>query len=323
MLSVLMPSKFWCATLLLCGMCQVANAGMMLDGITSNYSDYATQSQFDSSGQFTEGGSGTLIASDWVLTVGHIGNVSGFRVRGTGPTYGVSQIIRNPTFLSNGSDLNYGHDVALVKLNTSVVGIGPATLYRGNNEIGLTASFTGFGVGGVGSNGVGNLPGIHRAGTNAIDGFYDFANGTGGQVGINDAALLVDFDAPSGFGAPGEFNTLNGIGSSASPTALEYHLASGDSGGGLFIFADGQWQLAGINSGVDSQFGANGSGSTNLFGYGAISVFTRVSSYQGFIDGVTAVPEPSSVLLATVAGSLFIIRARRHRKLRESVSMQS
>ncbi len=291
-----------------------AQAGIMVDGRVATYETLAQQSQFDSIGRFVEGGSGTLIAPNWVLTVGHVGAVNNFQVRGTGTQYSVAEIIRHPTFLANGSNLGFGFDVALVRLNTAVVGVAPASIYRGSGDIGQLATITGFGLGGIGSVGALDLPAIQRAGTNVIDSVFNFNNGTSGQVGAQNSAFVTDFDGPSQFGIG---NTIG----SATVTSHEYQLASGDSGGGLFIFENGEWKLAGINSGIASQSQVLGSGNTNNLGYGAISVFTRVTSFQGYIDGITAVPEPSSFGLASLAAAtLLLVAARRRKANRQSLS---
>ena len=273
--------------------------------------------QFDAIGRFNNGTSGTLIAANWVLTAGHVGAVTGFQVRGNGTVYSVAQIIEHPTFVANGRDINFGFDLQLVRLNTDVVGVAPANIYRGAAEQGSTLSITGFGLGGVGSVGA-NLPAAQRAGTNVIDAIADFADAPG-KTGAKNAMLIADFDS-----GDANFNTLSGLGSSATPTALEYHLASGDSGGGVFIFENGQWYLAGVNSGVDSQRGFfnsnNNAFSNNLFGYGAISYMTRVSSFTGFIDsGITSVPEPTSLaLVGLVIVSLTGRKVLKQRKLRNT-----
>ena len=276
-----------------------AFAGIMLDTVPeSNYVAYSNQSQFDAMGEFTGGTSGTLIAPNWVLTAGHVGVVTGFQIRRNGTVYGVAEIIQHPTFVANGRDINFGYDLQLVRLNTDVVGVTPATIYRGTSEVGSTLSITGFGLGGVGSFGP-SLPLAQRAGTNVADAIVSFADAAG-RTGAKNAMIISDFDS-----GDANFNTLAGLGSSVTPTALEYHLAGGDSGGGVFIFENGQWYLAGVNSGVDSQRGffnsSNAAFSNNLYGYGAISYMTRVSSYTDFIDSrITAVPEPTSLALVGV-----------------------
>lgn len=292
-----------------------AFSGIMLDGVPeSEYFAYANQSQFNAIGSFNTGTSGTLIAPNWVLTAGHVGAVSGFQVRGNGTVYGVAEVIQHPTFLANGQDINFGYDLELVRLTTDVAGVTPATIYRGTSEAGSTVSITGFGYGGNGS-GTNDLPPAQRAGTNVIDTVISFPD-KNGKTGAQSAMLIADFDSGSA-----NFNTLSGLNSSATPTGLEYHLAGFDSGGGVFIFENGQWYLVGVNSGVDSQQGyfdsKDAALSDKLFGYGAISYITRVSSFTGFIDSnITAVPEPTSLaLVGLAAGCLIGKRFLRRRAL--------
>lgn len=289
-----------------------ARCGVVLDGVPdSQYLAWASQSQFQASGRLA-GGSGTLIASNWVLTAAHVG-LANFTIGGN--TYTAAQFIPHPQFTLNGGNINYGYDIALIRLATPVVGITPATIYTGSNELGTTATLSGFGATGVGSSAAPTGGGIYRAGTNVVDAIYSFDNGPSGQLGAKNALLITDLDAPSGYGTPGQYNTTG----SATPTSLEYHLASGDSGGGMFLQENGKWYLAGVNSGVDSQRGWDGTNNPSLnnqlFGYGAISAMTRVSSYQSFIGQFTAVPEPSSMLIVAAGAIGFgaVSRLRRAR----------
>ncbi len=310
-------------------------AGIMLDGVSeSQYVAFGSQPQFAGSGlAFTEvldqqtqqiirvsNGSGTLIAPNWAITAGHVGNPGFFQPGGTGPSYAVSRVIPHPQFVLNGSDINYGFDLALLQLSTSAPG-GFANIYRGANEFNLgAAAITGFGVGGFGSDGgASGLPQARRAGTNVIDLPLDFDPiGPMGQMGAQNAAFMSDFDAPNGFGTPGQFNTFGVFGSSADPSPLEYHVANQDSGGGVYVFENGNWFLAGINSAVLSQqqaytgFGIGGVGNTQPFGYGAIGIYTRVSSFQTFIDvNVLSVPEPGSFVLLSVIATGCVFSRRK------------
>ncbi len=277
-------------------------AGIMIDGRESTYETLAQEPQFNAIGRFVEGQriSGTLIAPNWVLTAGHVDTVSNFQIRGTGTVYSIAEVIKHPTFLANGGDISRGFDLALVRLNTSVVGVTPASIYRGTNELGQLATITGFGDGGVGSIGLANLPAIQRAGTNVIDAILNFTNGA------QQSALLTDFDGP---------NVGNNTTGSAAITSHEYQLARGDSGGGMFIFENGEWKLAGVNSGIAPQNALIVGGSANNAGFGAISVYTRVTSFQTFIDGITAVPEPSSFVFVSIATSALMICSVRRRKI--------
>ena len=298
-----------------------SRAGVILDGVPdASYLAFATQ--FSASGRLLGGpgpGSGTLIAPHWVLAAGHVFNATTFQLGDSGPSYSVAQVVYHPQFLLNGGDLAYGFDLALYRLSTPVVGATPANIYRGSNEVGATAAITGFGLTGVGVNPTLVGPAVHRAGTNQVDSLLSFADGPGGKIGATQAAFLADFDAPAGIGTPGQYNSLLPLGSLATPTALEYHLANGDSGGGVYLYEDNQWYLAGINSAVISQSGVNDwlvkdpSGNTNRFGYGAAALFTRVSSFQAFIDAnLSATPEPSSAIVTGLSLS-WILAIRRRR----------
>ena len=298
-----------------------SRAGIILDGVP-DASYLAFASQFPASGRLLGGpgpGSGTLIAPHWVLSAGHVFNATTFQLGGSGPSYSVAQVVYHPQFLLNGGDLAYGFDLALYRLSSPVLGVTPASIYRSSSEVGATAAITGFGLTGVGVNPSLVGPAVHRAGTNQIDNLLSFADGLGGQVGAIQGAFIADFDAPAGIGTPGQYNSLLPFGSLANPTGLEYHLANGDSGGGVYLYEDNQWYLAGINSAVISQSGVNDwllnapSGNTNRFGYGAASLFTRVSSFQAFIDAnLSATPEPSSAIFTGLSlGWILAIRRRR------------
>jgi hypothetical protein len=298
-------------------------AGIMLDSVPeADYVAYSNQSQFNAMGRFVGGASGTLIAPDWVLTAGHVNvlvdnantaNSTKFQIRGTGTVYTAVETVLHPTFVANGSNLGFGFDLQLVRLSSSVAGVTPASIYRGSSEGGALASITGFGIGGTGTAGP-NLPSAQRAGTNVLDAVVSFSNGSQGQVGAQNAMLIADFDSGAA-----NFNSLAFAGSSQAVTSLEYHLADLDSGGGVFIQENGQWFLAGVNSGIQSQRSfldpndsdplLNGS----RYGYGAISYITRVSSYTGFIDNITAVPEPTSLSLVGIVLAFGILGRSRMR----------
>ncbi|MEQ1828662.1 MAG: trypsin-like serine protease [Pirellula sp.] len=287
--------------------CSVAQAGMILDGVSDSlYLQWANQ--FPSAGRVTSGGSGTLITPNLVLTAGHVG-LGDFVIGGN--TYTGVSITPHPQFVANGSNLNFGFDIAVLRLATPVTNVTPVPWYTGNAEIGTTMTMTGFGVTGVGSSATSSGGGILRAGTNVIDLIESFDNGAGGQIGAQNAIMIADFDAPVGFGSPpGRFNTIG----SAIPTSLEYHLASGDSGGGVFLQENGVWYVAGVNSGISSQFDftQRAGDNTQLLGYGAMSYVTRVSSFRSFIE-IQAVPEPSSMLMSVlvITGAACFIRGRK------------
>jgi len=106
----------------------------------------------------------------------------------------------------------------------------------------------------------------------------------------------------------------------------EATLATGDSGGGVFLRDGGIWKLAGINYAVEAEFRTAADGTTfraAIFDAGGLyhntgSGFalltdmsgdiqasfysTRVSSYAGWIQGFTAVPEPAGSAWMVAAG---------------------
>jgi secreted trypsin-like serine protease len=255
--------------------------GMILDGVSDSlYTSYA--SNFPSVGRLGNS-SGVLIAPNWVLTAAHISNANMVTFQIGQQSQTVAQIVRHPQF----TNINLGYDIALLRLTNPMVGVPSAKIYTGSSELGALTSISGFGATGVGSSNNPQNPGTFRAGTNIIETLVDFIGGAQGS------AFATDFDAPVSLHPDGNRNTLG----SADPTSLEYHLAGGDSGGGTFVFENGEWRVAGINSGVASQFQWQQSGANQLFGYGAVSVMTRVSSFQGFIASVSGVPEPGSLAL--------------------------
>ncbi len=95
-----------------------ALGGIMLASVPeASYINFSNQSQFDAIGTFSPGASGTLIAPNWVLTAGHLGvNVNNFRVRGTGQSYAVAEVVQHPTFIVNNQNINLGYDIQLVRL---------------------------------------------------------------------------------------------------------------------------------------------------------------------------------------------------------------
>jgi Trypsin len=193
-------------------------------------------------------GDATLIAPEWLLTAGHIGNAM---QRGRGPAailiagaeYHAARIVVHPDWRELGPN-----DVALIRLDRAVSGIAPLPLYRGDDEPGRIATLVGHGASGVGTDRVRGDDGRARGATSEVD-------------SVDAHWLYFSFDAPPG------------------GTELEGAPGAGDSGGPAIILVNGAEMVAGVSSaGYD---GRDGPGT-----YGAVDVFTRTSRILAWIDGV-------------------------------------
>lgn len=241
------------------------------DVLDSEHTGLAADSAYESVGQFVTttsssgySASGTVIASDWVLTAGHVvDDVTSMEFTVAGGTYSAKQWVPHPKWNGN---LGGGYDIALVQLDRAVPDkLTPATLYTGKDELGAIGTSVGFGMTGTGLTGATLWDGEKRAGLNVIDAFY-------GGPAKKARIFLSDFDNPD--------DPLDSSYGSATALDWEYLIAPGDSGGGVFIdFGEGA-VLAGVHS-----FGAAFDGLIDS-DYGDISGHTRVSKFTGWIEDV-------------------------------------
>lgn len=294
------------------------------DRLDQAYRDYGNTLQFAPVGRYSAGsllGSHTLIAPQWAITAAHVvdidrdgsvddEDISNDRARWDTPQgtleRRVTQLIV-PTGINGNpgwnGDANRGFDIALVRLDSPITTITPASIYTTFQELGKTMTAVGYGAGGNGTTGSTTSYGVKRAGDNIVDQLVNFDNGASG--------LRWDFDEPS----PRVSRNYSG---SNTPLDLEYQIASGDSGGGSFIFEDGAWHLAAINSAsYDFYNYPTPSPYTNdSHTYGDGALFTRVAAYQQFIFSnipelaSVAIPEPANLTLLALAGLLIRRRAR-------------
>jgi secreted trypsin-like serine protease len=292
----------------------------------SDYTSLAAQSVYDSVGflRWNEGASGyiasgTLISPEWVLTAGHVvGGTNNYGAGVSGMFFGLGSVysgtgiaatewIPYAGWSSSNGDVWAGVDLGLVRLSQPITSVTPALLDFSTPLLGLLGTNVGYGRSGTGTLGMSSDPGVKRAGQNMIDACGGMVTTMGSGTlldldGISSTVLFQDFDHPTDLVA----STMGSV----TPVAQEYLIASGDSGGGLFIDVGGATKLVGVNSFLASlpypldTTGANAD-------YGDLAGVVSVQSFENWIFTVTGVPEPSVVsLLLLGLGGLVLMRRR-------------
>lgn len=272
-----------CAVLLYLGtFAATAQAGTIRhDTDDSLYTNLATSSTYEMVGELIIDNdsdlgngyglcSGTLLSSTIVLTAAHCVNGSistmSFSLEGINSGSAVSYAFESYAYHAgfDDTDLLAGDDIAIVELAAEITGVSFAQLYTGSGELGSVGTSVGFGLTGTGLSGATDAAGTKRAGENLID--Y-----------IENNVLYADFDDPIGT-SPSSPNRFFGAGTSL-PLDLEYLIAPGDSGGGLFIEDAGVTYIAGIHSFI----GAYADDGVTDSSYGDVQGSTQVSSYADWI----------------------------------------
>jgi secreted trypsin-like serine protease len=310
------------------GFLAAGRAGVIRDDVNDSlYTSLAAQSVYDSVGflRWNEGASGyiasgTLISSEWVLTAGHVvGGTNNYGAGVSGMFFGLGSVysgtgiaatewIPYAGWSSSNGDVWAGVDLGLVRLSQPITTVTPALLDFRTPLLGLLGTSVGYGRSGIGSGGMSTPAGTKRAGQNMIDarGGMVTTMGSGTLLdldGISPTVLFQDFDHPTDLVA----STMGSV----TPVAQEYLIASGDSGGGLFIDVGGVTKLVGVSSFLASlpypwdTTGANAD-------YGDLAGVVSVQSFENWIFTVTGVPEPSVIsLLFFGLGGLVLMRGRR------------
>lgn len=198
------------------------------------------------------------ITPDYVITTKHQGGGVGTHIDIGGTTYEAAVITNHPT-----ADLRV---VKVTQLGGAPAGLTDyVDVYNQTDEVGQTAVLGGYGEGrgsAIGSNGF-NWAGAGsrtlRWGANIID--------STGTAGSNDV-LIADFDS-----------TTYGI-------AGEATLATGDSGGGYFLWTGSAWEVAALHRAVENP------GQAIYWPAPEKLDGVRLSSYSTFIDTLTSPPPP-------------------------------
>jgi hypothetical protein len=309
------------------GFLAAVRAGVIRDDVNDSlYTSLAAQSVYDSVGflRWNEGAngyiaSGTLISPEWVLTAGHVvGGTDNYGSGVSGMFFGLGSILSETGIAatewtpyagwsSSNGDVWAGVDLGLVRLSQPITTVTPALLDFRTPLLGLLGTNVGYGRSGIGSGGMSTPAGTKRAGQNMIDARGGMVTRMGSGTlldldGISPTVLFQDFDNPA--------NSVASLMGSVTPVAQEYLIASGDSGGGLFIDVGGVTKLAGVNSFLASlpyPWDTTGAKAD----YGDLAGVVSVQSFENWIFTVTGVPEPSVVsLLFFGLGGLVLMRRK-------------
>jgi len=273
---------------------KTASAGLYVSAdLIAEGEAFADDPMFNSQGWFNGvdgngdgfiAGGGVLIDPHWILTVTHVTLSNDNSTPWASMSFSMTnRIFGEPpelraidewyTFPGYNPRPGRGNDIALMHLVDPIFDVIPAVRYRGNDEAGMHVSTVGYGNPGTWPR-EGSFDGVQRAGENIVDCVGCFGT-------VNSNYLLAEFD--------------DGLFTPTLP--LEWVGAQIDSGGGWFADVDGSMQLVGLSAFILGNHNTTGA--------------TRISLYNDWIDDITSVPEPSSLVLLSLVGSITLLVTRR------------
>ncbi|MCU0315820.1 MAG: hypothetical protein MUC92_04445 [Fimbriimonadaceae bacterium] len=251
------------------------------------FPNQSEDNQFLSVGRFS-GASAVAIAPNWFISAEH---VNGTTVLLNGQTYNVVENIvapLTPNVFGNPPTIAERADLRLLRV-AETVPVGQFSSMFFGNATGRIATMVGFGDTGIqtanGYSITSGSSGTRRRAQNVIDGLAvaRFDNGPGWLT------YYYTLDNPS----------------SSNYLAGEGGIAGGDSGGGWFVFDNGEWKLTGISSAIGR---LDGSASLGAFDWGGNGFGVALGRYESWI--VQTVPEPFTLSALALAA----LAARRKRK---------
>lgn len=196
-------------------------------------------------------GNGTLIRPTWIISAAHVVSTDriGNEVIIDGKVYKFKQKIIHPEFVMTRGRI--GADIALIELESPVIGHEMAQLYEKPDEVGKEIIFAGTGWAGTGDKGMAdgatNKDRQLRAAQNRIEGTRE------------DGYIRFTFDAPE----------------SGKALPLEGISGPGDSGGPALWFDGDQTYILGVSSHQDGKGRGKPEGR-----YGVDEFYARVSQFR-------------------------------------------